>query len=128
MRKLFNFMPLILLSMGMVFFYQSCSDDGFIKNQDFETEIRNDGQFGGSGTSNVKLDWETRFNLNNPYRNQLAEIISIACCRKPILKTAIKLSVYDFKTNFSQVEDEMFLIFRKTSRFLYWEDIQLPKN
>jgi len=114
MRKLFNFMPEILLSIGMVFFYQSCSDDNFVTNQDLKTEARNDGRSGGSGDgSTVILDWEVRFKLNNPYRNQLAEVISIACCRKPILKTAIKSSIIDFRTNFILGEDEMFFNIQK---------------
>lgn len=113
MRKLFNFMPIIFLSVGMVFFYQSCTEEDKLNLSNVqETNFRNDGA--GSGTNmDFILDFDLRFVSVNPNRKSLTEIISVAICRKPVIKQAIKFLVTDFKSNYNMVEDEMFLNFQK---------------
>jgi hypothetical protein len=108
MRKLFNFMPIILLSVGMVFFYQSCSDDNIDNFTNSDVQTRTD-----TAKGIAKRDFEERFKICNPYRLKLTEIISIACCRKPFLKKAIKSSVREFQSNYNLAEDEMFFNIQK---------------
>lgn len=109
MCNLFKLLPVLLIIISVSFFYQSCSKDGSTPGQILTTEVRaSDGNF------ETQSDWEVRFITNNPYRNQLAEVISIACCRKPELKEAIKQSVSDFKSSFRTDEDEMFFNVQKS--------------
>ncbi len=109
MYKLTNFMPLLFLGLCLALFNQSCNKDESVQN--FKTELRS-GVPEGNGPLDIS-DWEVRFNLNNPYRNELAAIISTACCRNPNLKIAIKQSVNDFKLNNNYYEDEMFFNVQK---------------
>lgn len=109
MYKLTNFMPLLFLGLCLALFNQSCNKDETVQN--FKTEMRS-GVPEGNGPIDI-TDWEVRFNLNNPYRNELAAIISTACCRNPNLKMAIKQSVNDFKLNNNYYEDEMFFNVQK---------------
>ncbi|MEZ4910721.1 MAG: hypothetical protein R2774_07645 [Saprospiraceae bacterium] len=104
MRKFFIFMPMFIL--GMTVFYQSCNDQNSSFDLEQAVSLRGDrNNFGNGFNSNIP-DWETRFNIANPYRNQLTEIISITFCRKPILKKAFKISTQEFKSTFNTSEDE----------------------
>lgn len=107
MYKVFK-LSMFVLVFSVTIFIQSCSEDAIFKNENTPTLYRSDGSgVGYDGNPNI-WDFEYRFITNNPYRNQLTEIISIACCRQPKLKKAIKSSIEEFKLNYNLNEDELF--------------------
>jgi len=116
MQNLFNFKSLILIVFSMGVFIWSCSKDTTSDTDvNLETQsLPGDGNGGrGSNYYGFNTSFDINFNINNPYRNQLAEIISITACRRPEIKEAIKHSVNVFKSTNNYYEDELFFNLEK---------------
>lgn len=101
-----------LSMMVMVMVIYSCETDVGALNTKTEGRTVEGGNSGGG--QNIFGTYDTRLLNNNEKRNELAQIIAISFCRKPVLKEAFKKVILDFKLTNNYYEDEMFFHLEKS--------------